>query len=125
MALDVNLMLRDEDDEDLDAAETSDTGLRVGVMGKPLTVVVNVPEASGSMAVKIQQAADNGSDAGTYENLAEFPQITAAGIYRLSVMPSKPWLRHYVTDDSASGSTGIDFGATTIGLELGGRYQDF
>lgn len=119
--IDKELMLRDGTSA-LDANEQAEAGINFGsVDGKEgFTYTVYVPSAGGSsptLDLKIQES-DNGS---TWRDFLALPQITAAGIYRVTGRSDANWRRHYAT----VGGTSPDFGNVIIAPELGGEYDSF
>jgi len=119
--LDSELMLRAASDGDLDASEQARSWVDFGAGDvKPLTMKVVVPKADGTGPTLdlIIQTSDDGS---TVQDTITLPQITEAGVYRVSIKSPHRYRRAYIT----LGGTSPDFGAVQIGPELGGEYTEY
>lgn len=92
-----------------------------GPQVKGLSLLVMVPQAAGSsptLDISLE-CSDNGSSKNGRDY--ELPQITAAGIYRITVhQPSR-----YIRSVSTMTGAGADFGGVVMGFTFGGDQAKF
>lgn len=125
--LDNNLMLRKTSDGALSASETARAGVDYGAGDtEALTYILRVPTLSGTsptLAAKLQESADNSTwiDVGVWPFSDTTNVINAVGTYYLSVRCKLRYRRVHLT----LGGTTPNFGATTVGAELGGDFTKF
>lgn len=119
---DTNLMLRDASDGNLDANELTPTAVDFGAGDRQaMTYKVVVPQADGSSPTLDIVIAEADTEGGTYRDVLTFPQITEAGVYRVSGRLDGRWRRH----ESTVGGSSPDFGAVEIGPEPQGEHTAF
>jgi len=112
-------MLRATAAGDLDANEATPTALNIGqVPHKGITVRMVVPQATGTSPTLDVTVEVSDTQGGTYNTIASFEQINAAGEYavRFSLPYGRPWMRYTAT----VGGTTPNFGAVQIGVTIGG-----
>ncbi|MEN6571403.1 MAG: hypothetical protein ABFD24_06145 [Anaerolineaceae bacterium] len=103
---------------DLTATESNPTGINVGVDLVPRTIMVNVPQATGTtptLDVKIQESDDNSN----WRDVANVEHITAAGQYYVTTKCNAPYRRAIPT----VGGTTPNFGKVLIAYVAAGRHN--
>ena len=88
---------------------------------QPMTYDVVVPQAAGTsptLDIIIQTSA---TDGGAVLDTFTLPQISALGVYRITIKSPHRWRRYYAT----VGGTSPDFGLVVIGPQMGGEYNEF
>jgi len=119
--LDANLLLRTAAVADLTASVTGsfvDFG-DSGVAGLSFMVMVPQDSAADTLDIEIQ-----GSTDGVAANEDQFqilPQITAKGVYRITITHSARWWRY----DAVVGGAAINWGRVVIGPTFGGDYLKY
>lgn len=117
--LDALLFLRNSADGDLAASEQAEPfeDFELGGQVHGLVLNVIVPQALGTsptLDIKIQSSSDGSNAVGEEFTL---PQITAAGVYYITIKSRYRYFRHY----STVGGTSPDFGEVLIYPALAGQ----
>jgi hypothetical protein len=103
----------------LDANEATPTAIHVGQTPHDgISVRMVVPQAAGTSPTLDVTIEVSDTLGGTYNQIAAFEQINAAGDYALRF--SVPHGREYMRYTATVGGTSPDFGEVDIGLTMGG-----